>query len=720
MALTKAHNRMISGAMVSASDYAGSNAGEQIANAIDDLPATGGTIDARGYSGTQTFASDIFASRLTPFTLLLGNATFELDITSYALSLNSNQHIICDGTYFQPSTDNPTGYASGVGYFNTNVTTTTGSITSGTASLTLASTDGLEVGSLVAIDGASGSSVYSQTTLSAGIDASTTTIPLTDASDLPSTYTVVIGSEIIIGTEKSGNDLINVTRGAYGSSAVSHTIGATVSMSFYFRAIVESIAGSTVTLSGNASATVANARVLYGITNSSITGVATVDGRLDRGAAGAAQNTFGLLLKLCTRFTVGDNLTVRNWDHGGIELNSAWYNNVGGTYYGSSRPADSVGANVWMFRNSSFNTMRLNSISDSYIGMFIDDRTSSANLFDGPCNKNTVYASQILADQNAFRISGSNQNVVSIGYIEADNSTGINVATNTQGSTLRSCDKNTVRVGSVSGSPAACSVRDSKNYIEIGQTDDDIDVASTCDSYVSVKEGQSAGEYLGSAVTNPTWLYRVKENGLIQIKSTETSMAANDPIGRIEVYGSESSGAGAGIKGAFKVEASGGTGGNGQIKFSVSNGTNGNDYDVILIDSNGGLLPINSGAQSLGGAGNLWSEVFASTPTINTSDETQKQQIRNLSDQEQAVATRLKGLIKAFKFNSAVESKGDEARIHVGVIAQEVKSAFEAEGLDAHHYGVFCSDTWTDDDGVEHTRLGVRYSELFAFIISTL
>jgi hypothetical protein len=126
------------------------------------------------------------------------------------------------------------------------------------------------------------------------------------------------------------------------------------------------------------------------------------------------------------------------------------------------------------------------------------------------------------------------------------------------------------------------------------------------------------------------------------------------------------------------------------------------------------------GSLNLGSAIARWGTVFATTGTINTSDENEKQDIATLDSSEQAVATRLKGLIKKFKFRDAVESKGGGARIHVGVIAQDVKTAFEAEGLDAHHYGVFCSDTWTDDDGVEQTRLGVRYEELFAFIISTL
>jgi ribosomal protein L9 len=119
--------------------------------------------------------------------------------------------------------------------------------------------------------------------------------------------------------------------------------------------------------------------------------------------------------------------------------------------------------------------------------------------------------------------------------------------------------------------------------------------------------------------------------------------------------------------------------------------------------------------------------VYAGTGTINTSDAREKQQIRSLSDTENAVAVRLKSLIKAFKFNDAVQAKGDAARIHVGVIAQEVIAAFEAEGLDANRYAIVCYDEWAaelDDDGNEirpaGNRYGVRYEELLAFIISAL
>lgn len=151
----------------------------------------------------------------------------------------------------------------------------------------------------------------------------------------------------------------------------------------------------------------------------------------------------------------------------------------------------------------------------------------------------------------------------------------------------------------------------------------------------------------------------------------------------------------------------------------------------------------------LGSATTRFNTLFAGSGTINTSDEREKQQVRDLSDAEKRVAVKLKSQIKAFKFNDAVAEKGDNARIHFGVIAQEVKAAFESESLVAEDYAILCYDEWdaeyreiteeitvTNDAGEEVTetvetgerelireagnRYGVRYEELLAFIISTL
>lgn len=143
--------------------------------------------------------------------------------------------------------------------------------------------------------------------------------------------------------------------------------------------------------------------------------------------------------------------------------------------------------------------------------------------------------------------------------------------------------------------------------------------------------------------------------------------------------------------------------------------------------------PSTDNTKDLGTASNRWAVVRAGTGTINTSDGRLKQQIRELSEAERAVAVRLKGMIRAFKFNDAVEQKGGGARIHIGVIAQEVRAAFEAEGLVAEDYAILCHDKWEetpekfDEEGslisarvLAGDRYGVRYEELLAFIISAL
>lgn len=137
---------------------------------------------------------------------------------------------------------------------------------------------------------------------------------------------------------------------------------------------------------------------------------------------------------------------------------------------------------------------------------------------------------------------------------------------------------------------------------------------------------------------------------------------------------------------------------------------------------------------SCGDSSRRWSQVFAANPTINTSDVNEKTEIADLDVVEKRVATRIKTLIKKFKWKDSVAEKGsDGARIHVGVIAQEVGDAFRAEGLDPHRYGMFCYDEWedkpasVDDKGVviqeavpAGARYGVRYEELLAFVISAL
>jgi len=170
--------------------------------------------------------------------------------------------------------------------------------------------------------------------------------------------------------------------------------------------------------------------------------------------------------------------------------------------------------------------------------------------------------------------------------------------------------------------------------------------------------------------------------------------------------------------------------------------------EVIWDGSGRSYRPITDNVWRVGSASKRWSEIFAANATINTSDAREKQQIRDLSKSEKRVAVALKSQIRAFKWNDSVKKKGDGARIHFGAIAQEVEDAFRAEGLDPEDYSLLCYDEWEEtpeviesyeaeyDDSGKITkeagrkiiqeyepagnRYGVRYEELFAFIISAL
>ena len=87
------------------------------------------------------------------------------------------------------------------------------------------------------------------------------------------------------------------------------------------------------------------------------------------------------------------------------------------------------------------------------------------------------------------------------------------------------------------------------------------------------------------------------------------------------------------------------------------------------------LYPNDDNKRSLGKAANRYSVVYATTGTINTSDANAKTEVRELNEAEIKVAKKLKKLIRIFKFKDAVSDKGADARLHSGVIAQDVKSS---------------------------------------------
>lgn len=107
------------------------------------------------------------------------------------------------------------------------------------------------------------------------------------------------------------------------------------------------------------------------------------------------------------------------------------------------------------------------------------------------------------------------------------------------------------------------------------------------------------------------------------------------------------------------------------------------------------FYPTVDNAVSVGTSAARFSLVFAATGAINTSDEREKTSI--VDPDEALMRAWGKVNFRVFQFKDAVEKKGADARLHVGVIAQQVINAFASEGLDATRYGLLCYDKWDDE-----------------------
>jgi len=134
------------------------------------------------------------------------------------------------------------------------------------------------------------------------------------------------------------------------------------------------------------------------------------------------------------------------------------------------------------------------------------------------------------------------------------------------------------------------------------------------------------------------------------------------------------------------------------------------------VSANGGQLitqhirPSDDNNRLLGTSSYRWREIFCANATINTSDERQKQNIEDIDEAVFRAWSKVNFI--QYKFKDVVEQKGENARIHFGVIAQRVKEAFESEGLDGFKYGLLCYDEWEDEyEDVEVIDKEAEYDE---------
>lgn len=117
--------------------------------------------------------------------------------------------------------------------------------------------------------------------------------------------------------------------------------------------------------------------------------------------------------------------------------------------------------------------------------------------------------------------------------------------------------------------------------------------------------------------------------------------------------------------------------------------------DIMQVAA-GAVIPMTDNAIDLGSASNRWGVVYAGTGTINTSDKRLKTGIARVGDTALDAWADVEW--QQFKFKEAVRSKGREAaRVHTGLVAQQVQQAFERHKLDGFALGLLCHDEWDDE-----------------------
>lgn len=123
--------------------------------------------------------------------------------------------------------------------------------------------------------------------------------------------------------------------------------------------------------------------------------------------------------------------------------------------------------------------------------------------------------------------------------------------------------------------------------------------------------------------------------------------------------------------------------------FRFRNGNNSSGMGNSMYIYPDRVSPGQDNFSALGHAALRWSDIYAASGAINSSDERLKSNFREIPEQLlEAWGEHVSPCL--FQWRESVERKGDKARIHAGYLAQQVEAAFQAAGLDPADYGVWC------------------------------
>ncbi len=137
----------------------------------------------------------------------------------------------------------------------------------------------------------------------------------------------------------------------------------------------------------------------------------------------------------------------------------------------------------------------------------------------------------------------------------------------------------------------------------------------------------------------------------------------------------------------------------------------------------GDFKPTSPNNYTLGTASYKWKEIWCTQSSINSSsDERIKSNIKLIPDNVLDAWENVNWI--EFQYNDAISEKGENARLHTGLIAQRVASAFKQADVQIDKYGFYLYDKWDseeasfDENGKEvrpaikaGDAYGIRYTE---------
>ena len=311
---------------------------------------------------------------------------------------------------------------------------------------------------------------------------------------------------------------------------------------------------------------------------------------------------------------------------------------------------------------------------DSAIEQSIDNITLSVNNGEESSTLTLRYNETVLDSAN-IRFTG----VVTFDSLQTAGQTVINGAN--------------ITTGTISADRIATNISQVSNTLTVGGSSSEL-----CNIYFGVR-GSSTRIYSDSRL-----------DGELRIETSQDLLMTAKNDGNVEIWANGEGFASLGSNDGYTQV-------NGERVHIISNGgsrdTSGTDYVQInnVLSGFSSLRPRYDDDLNLGTSSYRWSQVYAATSTISTSDRNKKKDISyDLSKYDKLFDSLMPA---SFKMKD-----GSSGRTHIGLIAQDVEASLASHGLTAKEFAAFCKDQKEDEFGpIEGYDYALRYEEFIGLLI---